>query len=624
MRSGATMKVSLTPDRLKTLEVRSKLSFDGYPSPSWAFLSSVSQVYNKQKVLRAGAKPPSPAEGNNQPKPTLRSAASSKSLPKSFIRDRDEIPEPVPPTPTRSRSRNGSFSGVLFGSSNSNGSGLKRKISITNAAPVSSLDRKQSNLTVDTTIGMPKRNRPQKGRARNRESLELDDVMDGDEDLGEKVPMTPKAPVPISTSASTRELMDFLAEGPPPSPPRSQTPVPTPVPNEKPKGRFGRMVSRLGRGSSTEHLNHLPPPSSAGQAVALSGGAQIQRSQTFVSSVTRTPSQVKKQRSHGNLSNNGSGTSLNNIQAPLPLVPLPRPPPMPNRANGLGVPPSPSHSTEYHTTQSAPATEVKRQVSIHRKAVPQWDGGVNTSSPSANSPTVERKRPNGIITTSASAPVSPRENAFATPPPSARKRDTPIIPERGAAVQPIAPSSTAPSPIRSNSSSTSVSVSTKYIPCLPATQPSDVQEMRRMVAKATSVAEAKLLVDMFLAQWGFPVVTSDSTADMEHAATLTVEEQYGKHGAGVVEMLLGDGMIEEPAEPARTQTKRSGLSFVMTPSATSASSAASSLALLKPPPVPPARSPSRPTSVTHSPKPQVPSLHGVSHAPAPPPAAVMV
>lgn len=26
------MKVSLTPDRLKTLEVRSKLSFDGYPS----------------------------------------------------------------------------------------------------------------------------------------------------------------------------------------------------------------------------------------------------------------------------------------------------------------------------------------------------------------------------------------------------------------------------------------------------------------------------------------------------------------------------------------------------------------------------------------------------------------
>ena len=587
------------------------------------FLPSVPQVYNKQKVLRAGAKPPSAAEGNNPPKPTLRSAASSKSLPKSFIRDRDEIPEPVPPTPTRSRSRNSSFSGVLFGAggSSSNGSGLKRKISVTNATPVSSLDRKQSNLMVDTSLGTPKRNRPQKGRARNRESLELDDVMDGDEDLGEKVPMTPKAPAPIATSASTRELIDFLAEGPPPSPPRSQTPVP----NEKPKGRFGRMVSRLGRGPSTEQLNHLPPPSSAGQAVALSGGAQIQRSQTFVSSVTRTPSQVKKQRSHGNLSNNGSGTSLNNIQiqAPLPLVPLPRPPPMPNRANGLVVPPSPSHSTEYHTTQSAPATEAKRQLSIHRKAVPQWDGDVNTSSPPANSPTVERKRPNGIVT-SASAPVTPRENAFATPPPSARKRDTPIIPERGATVQPIAPNSTSPSPIRSNSSSTSVSVSTKYIPSLPATQASDVQEMRLMVARATSVAEAKLLVDMFLAQWGFPVVTSDATAAVEHAATLTVEQQYGKHGAGVVEMLLGDGMVEEPAEPAQTQTKRFGPSLVITPSATSASSAASSPAALRPPPMPPARSPSRPPSVTPPPKPQPSSLHGMPHAPAPPPAAVMV
>ena len=32
------MKVSLTPDRLKTLEVRPELRFDGYPS--WAFLPS--------------------------------------------------------------------------------------------------------------------------------------------------------------------------------------------------------------------------------------------------------------------------------------------------------------------------------------------------------------------------------------------------------------------------------------------------------------------------------------------------------------------------------------------------------------------------------------------------------
>lgn len=600
------------------------------------------QVYNKQKSLRAGVKPPSAAEGNNQPKPTLRSAASSKSLPKSFSRDREEIPEPVPPAPvSRSRSRNGSFSGTFFGGSSSNGSGLKRKASMSNAAPVSSLDRKPSGMTVDTSVGTAKRRRPQKGRARNRESLDLDDVIDGDEDPVEKQPMTPKAPVPVGTSASTRELMDFLAEGPPespPSPPRSQTPVP----NEKPKGRFGRMVSRLGRGSSTEQLHHTPPPSSAGQAVALSGGAPIQRAQTFISNANRTPSQLKTQRSHGSLSNNGSGTSLNNIQAPLPLVPLPRPPPMPNRANG--VPPSPSYSTEHHTTQSAPPTEAKRQPSIHRKAVPQWDGEtstVSTSSPppvagaasapssGTSSPTVDRKRTNGFVNTSASVPNTPRENAFAIPPSSARKRDTPLIPERRATVQPLAPGAIAssPSPIRSNSSSTSVSVSTKYIPSLPAAQTSDVQDMRRMVAKAASVSEAKLLVDMFLAQWGFPVVTADATASVENTSTSTVEQQHGQHGAGVIEVLLGDGTIEEqPAEPvqAQAQAKHPTLSLAVTPTATSASSVSSSPAASKPQPVLPTLSSSRPPSVTPSPmadKPQRSSLHGMPYAA---PAAVMV
>ena len=596
------------------------------------------QVYNKQKSLRAGAKPPSSsAEGNNQAKPTLRSAASSKSLPKSFSRDVDEILEPVPPAPVpRSRSRNGSFSGALFGGSSSNGSGLKRKTSMNNTTPVSSLDRKlRTDMTVDTGVGNHKRNRPQKGRARNRESLDLDDVLDGDEDLGDRVPMTPKAAVPSGISTNTRDLIDFLAEGPPeppPSPPRSHTPVP----NEKPKGRFGRMVSRLGRGTSTEQLNHLPPPSSAGQAVALSGGTPIQRSQTTVSGVTRTPSQLKKQRSHGNLSHNGSGTSLNNIPVPLPLVPLPRPPAMvPNRAYGMGLPPSPSHSTEHHTTQSAPPTEAKRQLSIHRKAVPQWDGDASTASPlhssATNSPTVDRKRPSGIVTTSASVPGTPRENAFATPPPSAKKRDTPFIPERAQSIA-IGPSSISPSPIRSNSSSTSISVSTKYIPSLPAAQTPDVQEMRRMVAKATSVAEAKLLVDMFLAQWGFPVVTADSTTSVVENTLSAVEQQYGQHGAGIIELLLGDGTVDEPAEPVRTQNKHPAApSLIITPTATSASSAASSPAGSKPPPVLPARSPSRspsrPPSATPSlmtDKPQRSSLHGMPHAPAPAPAAVMV
>lgn len=150
-----------------------------------------------------------------------------------------------------------------------------------------------------------------------------------------------------------------------------------------------------------------------------------------------------------------------------------------------------------------------------------------------------------------------------------------------------------------------------------------------MVAKATSVAEAKLLVDMFLAQWGFPVVTTDSTAAVE-IENMSMEPPHGQVGAEVIEMLLGDGTIDEPTEPVPLQTRCAvAPAFIITPTETSASSAASSPAASKPPPVLPARSPSRSPSRTPSPmadKPQMSSLHGhgMSNAPAPAPAALMV
>lgn len=101
---------------------------------------------------------------------------------------------------------------------------------------------------------------------RNRESLDLDDIM-GDSDDERPAVDTQSKPAasrngrPMKVSASTRELIDFLAEGPPDFP---QPPFPTSPPSldggkQRGSGRLQRMMSKLSMGNSDKSKTSESP-----------------------------------------------------------------------------------------------------------------------------------------------------------------------------------------------------------------------------------------------------------------------------------------------------------------------------------------------------------------------------
>ncbi|KAF8204678.1 hypothetical protein BJ912DRAFT_5135 [Pholiota molesta] len=179
MRSTATMKVSLTPDRLRTME-----------------------VYKQEKDQRTARRPGTQLAS----KPELDSALSSRTNSQKAISTSASLPS----APIRKPARN-TFITVAP-------SAFPRP---PNTIP--SLDMVQSRelrgQKMPNNNGFPPRTRV---RQRNRDSMDLDDVMNGSDEEEEEVivqspvrqqprsPATPKrnnaAP---AVSAKTRELMDF-------------------------------------------------------------------------------------------------------------------------------------------------------------------------------------------------------------------------------------------------------------------------------------------------------------------------------------------------------------------------------------------------------------------------------
>jgi hypothetical protein len=157
-------------------------------------------------------------------------------------------------------------------------------------------------------------------------------------------------------------------------------------------------------------------------------------------------------------------------------------------------------------------------------------GSASVPSSVTNSPTVDRKRPNGIVILGFSTRYTERER-LRYPATLREEARYPLHPRTRRDGPTHCPQPDRPVPARSGLQLHLRLRLDQVHPSLPA-QTSDAQEMRRMVAKATSVAEAKLLVDMFLAQWGFPVVTAEATAAVENASTLTVEHSTGSMGQG--------------------------------------------------------------------------------------------
>ena len=562
MRSGTTMKVSLTPDRLKTFEVRwpqRPFSYSLFRSPP-LIPYLVSQVYNKQKIAKAAkAIPPS---ANAEPAPpfkSIRPVASAKSIGRAseLLDDRDaaalarnprnhSIATPQEAGIRATPQRRGSDSNAPPQANPS----LLRKASVGNSmasAPSAYQSSNSRNLPpIDMSGGIPKRNRTgPKGPARNRESLDLDDVMDVEDEISfGPPPMTPKAAAPNGTSSSTRDLIDFLSEGPPEQP--SLPPIQTNGLNEKPKagGRLRNMFSRGNRQQSTEVLNMSP---SVMQPKNLNGASPLIRSN----------SSLKKQRSAGNLQ------APRPVAQPFPPPEFPRPP---NYARS-SAPPSPTLTSPVAPSSPPESTygngqgERGRHISVSRKAVPVWEGGsgANSSLP-VPSPTVGSRSPSDTR-----APPSPKPSTSSI---SGTYREGSHS-HSGHANLPTPTKESPPTPHSASSRRAGLVPGPRSagIPNLPAAKAVDVVDMRKKLARATSVPEARLLVDMFLAQWGFTAATLDqaeTAADVPPAITLNGGANDDDAGVGVVEMLLGEGTQEVRSVPS-AEEQAQGISVASSP-----------------------------------------------------------
>ena len=354
----------------------------------------------------------------------------------------------------------------------------------------------------------------------------IDDILDGSSDEG--VPTRKgavKSKGASGVSSQTRDLISFLNEGPPDLP-KTMSPSMPPVDHRAKQGRFRSMVSRLRKGSSTERLttqfstedlnrsrigNSVPPPSYV--PPPLSAKKSLRSISTY---------------SH----NQGS-------PMPSPVTQI-VPPKLSVPYNAPISPPSSPIQTAGDSINASPLRPKQSPITV-RKAVPTF----TQSSP------VETNK----------SPLSAHKQVDA-PLPSHAKLDkeiynTQINSKQGSddslpgktsmvsttAVTPVRPPSmetpAVSTPIRTQRSSASSRHTTRHALTPPSTPPlfaTNAKDMRRLMANATTADECRLLVDMFLAQSGFPVKSSDFLPD----PSLEPTEQ---HQCAVVETLLSNGDV---------------------------------------------------------------------------------
>ncbi|KAL4263231.1 hypothetical protein AB1N83_005775 [Pleurotus pulmonarius] len=323
MRSNATMKVSLTPDRLRTMEAH-KRDQKGNNRPPPVFAPKVEPEPPATHATRANGRRPSLRHVDS----IIEDDEEAKISPNDHT-----FPSP-PPDANRARSASVAAPSTVVPNNNSEHSLPGKMTAVMGAkAPPSSFtsyskgpERQAGLLDSD---GRPPRTRKIQ---RNRESLDLDDVMGDSDDERPVVDAQSKSPAPrngrpMKVSASTRELIDFLAEGPPdlPQPPFPTSPPPPDGGKQRGSGRLQRMMSKLSMGNSDKSKTSESPG---------------------------RPRRVTLQ----------SKPSITNI-SPLANRPVPpRPPPV-----------SPPESPPASSFDDVMSSSSRSRAAISRKTAPEWE-----------------------------------------------------------------------------------------------------------------------------------------------------------------------------------------------------------------------------------------------------------
>ena len=317
---------------------------------------------------------------------------------------------------------------------------------------------------------------------RNRESLDLDDVMGISEDDEAPQEVVAKSPVPRPTkypvSAGARDLIDFLAEGPPDAPdePSSAGSISKDASRspDTPKkgGRLQRMISKLTLKDAEQ--KHLTSSSSA----------------ESYSKSSRRPQ---------------SGFNQSPLASPLYSKPVPpRPPPIPTSPYS-----TPSQSS---TSLVEPSSRVRRPSNVRTTVPSSWEQGSITPESSKTTITLVKgvqDLPSARVAPPSSKPQSVNGQAKNN---QAREEAKPRSSPPRIVKQPI-PTTTSsgpkvpPPPLESQSLKTKSIISDQS--AIMAALSQHAQEMRRLLTSATNVDECRLLVDMFLAKSGLHFETLD-------------------------------------------------------------------------------------------------------------------
>ncbi|THH14396.1 hypothetical protein EW146_g5937 [Bondarzewia mesenterica] len=526
MRSGDTMKMSLTPDRLRTMEVHKQgksqrmprhASAENIAPPKMDSSPTISPPSSESKLRSVGTRRPSlhavesiveDEEEPNQPN-------GITTVPSNIRAGLNDIPRSLSPS-SLFRLRSLSTSNAPHGLS------VVRKASLglgssVSTPPVSMRSKPDQRIASkqDGVPGVPKRTRKVQ---RNRESLDLDDIMNGfddeNEDKAAAVAETKSAANrkggPGYVSPNTQELIDFLAEGPPvtvqPHRPAAMSSIsltPTTKSASRGSGRLQRMISKLSLGGDRSD----------------------------------SPSKVRRTPSANTISVPPTPSVPLNFAVPLPVPVKPIPPRI--LVAPLSPPSSPSRGSTPDTSTLEGELDRSRKQSLVRRAVPNWE---SFDSPPIATPPKDRLTPsprpppspvpppkpspsssvqsiNGIVKPAVKREPVPALREESSRPRSARSekngenglaKESSGTAHKPSSYRPRSSRSNRPTSAGSDAGSKRASVKKPVLtpepvetaPLPPSLSEAMVLEMRRFLAKATTADECRLLVDMFMTKAG--------------------------------------------------------------------------------------------------------------------------
>ncbi|KAI0268310.1 hypothetical protein BC834DRAFT_686389 [Gloeopeniophorella convolvens] len=362
MRSGDTMKVSLTPDRLRTMESARQSQRPTRRTPR---STSNDHPWAPSTTAEDGRSSVSPeAKPHNSRRPSLPHVGSivEDEEPKetaSSLRKNQSLPGAHPISDVRMRAMSAP------GIAPPNGQRVARKpsLGLNGPSPSPMPPIREPFTGLKSTPGVPPRSRRVQ---RNRESMDLDDIMNGSEDGSEPSPSlagqtTPGRTRPHVVSKATNDLISFLEEGPPPEIQPIHSAAISAI-SLTPTTKSGKSGSRLQRMISKLNL---------AKEERVMQDSQRGRGSGIVSAPS-TPS-LSSQRSISS-----------NYLPPLPVAVKPVPPPFapPPQLAPISPPSSPSRTPVDDVPPQSTRNDRSRKMSV-RKAVPNWEAVADQGIPAA-------------------------------------------------------------------------------------------------------------------------------------------------------------------------------------------------------------------------------------------------